>query len=85
MMCSQQKHAIRIVYSEDRLPHTTELFKDRKVLNVYQGNILFSLNIFFFFCFLKTLERFSILFTYSSYSLGPTQRHYKGNSIVYLV
>ena len=46
MMCSQQKHAIRIVYSEDRLPHTTELFKDRKVLNVYQGNILFSFFVF---------------------------------------
>ena len=36
---SQQKHAIRIVYSKDRLSHTRELFKQCKVLNVYQVNI----------------------------------------------
>ena len=36
---SQQKHAIRIVYSKDRLSHTRELFKESKVLNVYQVNI----------------------------------------------
>ena len=36
---SQQKHAIRIVYSKDRLTHTRELFKECKVLNVYQVNI----------------------------------------------
>ena len=36
---SQQKHAIRIVYSKDRLPHTRELFKECKVLNEYQVNI----------------------------------------------
>ena len=35
----QQKHAIRIVYSKDRLSHTRELFKQGKVLNVYQVNI----------------------------------------------
>ena len=35
---SQQKHAIRIVYSKDRLSHTRELFKQCKVLNVYQVN-----------------------------------------------
>ena len=35
----QQKHAIRIVYSKDRLLHTRELFKECKVLNVYQANI----------------------------------------------
>ena len=29
---SQQKHAIRIVYSKDRLTHTRELFKDVKFL-----------------------------------------------------
>ena len=37
---SQQKHAIRIVYSKDRrLTHTRELCKECKVLNVYQVNI----------------------------------------------
>ena len=36
---SQQKHAIRILYSKDRLSHTRELFKPCKVLNVYQVNI----------------------------------------------
>ena len=36
---SQQKHAIRIVYSKDRLTHTRELFKECKILNVYQVNI----------------------------------------------
>ena len=38
-ICSQQKHAIRIVYSKDRLSHTRKLFKQCKVLNVYQVNI----------------------------------------------
>ena len=36
---SLQKHAIRIVYSKDRLSHTTELFNECKVLNVFQVNI----------------------------------------------
>ena len=36
---SQQKHAIPIVYRKDRLSHTRELFKQCKVLNVYQVNI----------------------------------------------
>ena len=36
---SQQKYAIRIVYSKDRLSHTKELFKECKVLNAYQVNI----------------------------------------------
>ena len=36
---SQQKHAIRTMYNKDRLSHTKELFKECKVLNVYQVNI----------------------------------------------
>ena len=36
---SQQKHAIRIVYSKDRLSHIRELFKQCKVFNVYHVNI----------------------------------------------
>ena len=36
---SQQKHAIRTVYNKDRLSHTRELFKECKILNVYQVNI----------------------------------------------
>ena len=38
-ICSQQKHAIQIVYSKDRLSHIRELFMECKVLNVYQVNI----------------------------------------------
>ena len=37
-MFSQQKHAIWIVYSKDRLPQR-EIFEQCKVLNVYQVNI----------------------------------------------
>ena len=36
---SQLKHAIRILPSKDRSTHTRELFKECKVLNVYQVNI----------------------------------------------
>ena len=36
---SQQKHAIRVVCSKDRLSHTRELLKERIVLNIYQVNI----------------------------------------------
>ena len=36
---SQQKHVIRIVYSKNRLSHTRKLFKECKILNVYQVNI----------------------------------------------
>ena len=35
----QQKHAIRIVYSKDRLTHTRALFQECKVFNVYQVSI----------------------------------------------
>ena len=37
---SQQKHAIRIVYNKDRFSHTRKLFRENKILNVYQLNIL---------------------------------------------
>ena len=33
------KYAIRIEYSKDRLSHTRELFKECKVLKVYQVNV----------------------------------------------
>ena len=36
---NKQKHAIRTMYNKDRLSHTKELFKECKVLNVYQVNI----------------------------------------------
>ena len=36
---SQQRHAIRVVYSKDRSSHTRELFKECEVLNIYQVNI----------------------------------------------
>ena len=36
---SQQTHAIQIIYSENRLSHTKELFTECKILTVYQVNI----------------------------------------------
>ena len=36
---SQQKHAVLIVYSKDKLSHTSKFLKERKVLNVYQVNV----------------------------------------------
>ena len=37
---SLQKHAIRIIHSKDRLAHARELFRESKILNVFQLNIL---------------------------------------------
>ena len=37
---SRQKYATATVYSKDRMSHTRELFKEFKVLNVYQVIIL---------------------------------------------
>ena len=40
---SQQKHAIRIIFNKDKLAHTREIFKEQKILNIYQLNILSSI------------------------------------------
>ena len=37
---SQQKHEIRIIFNKNTFVHTKELFKEQKVLNIYQFNIL---------------------------------------------
>ena len=37
---SQQKHAIRIIFSKSKFAHTREIFKEQKILNIYQLNIL---------------------------------------------
>ena len=37
---SLQKHAIRIIYCKDRFAHARELFRESKILNVFQLNIL---------------------------------------------
>ena len=37
---SQQKHAIRIIFNKNKFAHTREIFKEQKVLNIYQLNIL---------------------------------------------
>ena len=37
---SQQKHVFRIIFRKDKFSHTTELFLQNKVFNVYQLNIL---------------------------------------------
>ena len=36
---SLQKHVVLIVYSKDKLSHTSKFLKERKVLNVYQVNV----------------------------------------------
>ena len=40
----EQKHAVRIIFNEDRLCHSRPLLKTLKVLNVYQLNINQNLN-----------------------------------------
>ena len=40
---SQQKHAIRIIFHENKLAHTREHFKENNILNIYQLNIFHNL------------------------------------------
>ena len=37
---SQQKHAILIIFNKTKFVHTREIFKEQKILNIYQLNIL---------------------------------------------
>ena len=37
---SRQKQAIRIIFNKNKLAYTREIFKDQKILNIYQLNIL---------------------------------------------
>ena len=37
---SQQKHAIRIIFNKNKFTDTREIFKEQKILNTYQLNIL---------------------------------------------
>ena len=37
---SQKKHAIRIIFNKNKFAHTREIFKEQKILNIYQLNIL---------------------------------------------
>ena len=37
---SQQKHAIRIIFNKSKFAHTRKIFKEQKILNIYQLNIL---------------------------------------------
>ena len=37
---SEQKHAIRIIFNKNKFAHTREIFKEQKILNIYQLNIL---------------------------------------------
>ena len=45
---SKLKHAIRIIFNKNKFEHTREIFKERKILNTYQLNILS--NIIFMHC-----------------------------------
>ena len=37
---SQQEHVIRIIFNKNKFVHTRETFKEQKILNIYQSNIL---------------------------------------------
>ena len=37
---SQQKHAIRIIFNKNKFVHTRKIFKEQKISNIYQLNIL---------------------------------------------
>ena len=37
---NQEKHAIRIIFNKNKFAHTREIFKEQKILNIYQLNIL---------------------------------------------
>ena len=37
---SQQEHAIRIIFNKNKFEHTREIFKEQRILNIYQSNIL---------------------------------------------
>ena len=40
---SQQKHAVRFMFYQSKFAHTREIFKEQKILNIYQSNILSSI------------------------------------------
>ena len=70
-ICSQQNHAIRTVFSKDRLSHARELFKECKVLNVYQVNIWKNL------VFMHQINSNTLPITFLNKSKKSTQLHYK--------
>ena len=37
---SQQKRAVRIISSKDKFAHKKEIFKEQKILDIYQFNFL---------------------------------------------
>ena len=51
---SQQKHALRIIFHENKFAHTRESFKENNILNIYQLSIL---NNLFFHIESKTERR----------------------------
>ena len=73
---SLQKYAIRIVYSKDILLHTTELFKECKVLNVYQVVLFLCIKLIqiiynFFNKFKNPTHNCSTNFARNNYSIPP--------------
>ena len=40
---SQQKHAIHFMFYKSKFAHAREIFKEQKILNIYQSNILSSI------------------------------------------
>ena len=79
---SLQKHAIRIIHCKDRFAHARELFRESKILNVFQLNILNNLVFMhkikyqtapkiFQNKFSKPTHKYSINFSTSNYSIPP--------------
>ena len=79
---SLQKHAIRIIHCKDRFAHARELFRESKILNVFQLNILNNLVFMhkiksqtapklFQNKFRKPTHKYPTNFSTSSYSIPP--------------
>ena len=69
---SQQKHAIRIIFHENKFAHTREYFKENNILNIYK------LNIFKNFVFLHQVKNEKPPNTFLSKFLRPLH-HYPIN------
>ena len=75
---SQQKHAFRIIFHENKFAHTQEHFKENNVLNIYQLNIFNNLFVLhwvkngkapkvFLFKFLRTPHHCKTNFSQNNY------------------
>ena len=79
---SQQKHAIRIIFHENKFAHTLEPFKENNILNIYQLNIFNNLFLHrvkigkepnvFFSKFLRHSHHYPTSFSQNNYIVPPS-------------